>query len=61
LKFGDCLSSDLVIEDYLVHIGKLVLVVGSFTPFLLDTLMGCDPWCSKLHEQIVEVLPGFEI
>ena len=30
------LSSDLVSEDYLVNIGKLVTWVGSFTPSLLD-------------------------
>lgn len=47
------LSSDLVSEDYLVNIGKLVTWVGSFTPSLLDILMGYDPWCSNLHEQIV--------
>lgn len=47
------LSSVLVIEDNLVNIRKLVTRVGSFTPSLLDILMGCDPWCSNLHEQIV--------
>jgi hypothetical protein len=34
------LSSDLVIEDYLVNIGKLVTGVVSFTPSLLDIFDG---------------------
>jgi len=48
------LSSDLVIEDYLVNIGKLVTGVGSFTPSLLDILMDCDPWLTHPISQLLK-------